>query len=105
MTTELIVAIVERGKANGVVKAAAEAGARGATVFFARGSGEHVFSFFRALQVDPGKEVILILAEKDKAPALFEVIVTAAQARTKGKAIAFTVPVNLLAGLGDDKHD
>ena len=39
MGLEAIVCILERGKANDVVKKAVEAGARGATIFFARGSG------------------------------------------------------------------
>lgn len=39
MGFHLITGIVQRGKAEKVVKAAMEAGAQGATVFYARGTG------------------------------------------------------------------
>ena len=35
----LITCIVEKGQADGIVKAARQAGATGATVYYARGSG------------------------------------------------------------------
>ena len=101
---ELIVAIVERGRGNGVAKAAAEAGAGGATIYFARGAGEHTVSFFGNLKVDPGKEIVWILTEDDKADALFGAVSTAAQADKKGRGIVFTLPVRRVAGLGKDKE-
>ena len=99
MDHEAIVVIVERGKANAIVKKASEAGARGATIAFGRGSGEHLFSFFRSLQIEPSKEIILIISPKEKTEELFEVIVDAAHIREPGKGIAFTVPIGHLAGM------
>ena len=97
---ELIVAIVERGRGNSVAKAAAEAGAGGATIYFARGAGEHTVSFFGSLKVDPGKEVVWILTEDDKAESLFTAVSAAAQTDKKGRAVVFTLPVKRVAGLG-----
>jgi len=102
---ELIVAIVERGKGNGVAKAAAEAGAGGATIYPARGAGEHTISFFGNLKVDPGKEVVWILTDDDKANAIFEAVSAAAQTDKKGRGFAFTVPVRRVAGLDKNKDD
>lgn len=99
MDYEAIVVIVERGKANAIVKKASEAGARGATIAFGRGSGEHLFSFFRSMQIEPSKEIILIITTKDKLPQIFEVVADAARVREPGKGIAFTVSIGNLIGI------
>ena len=99
MDYEGIVVIVERGKANAIVKKASEAGAKGATIAFGRGSGEHLFSFFRSLQIEPSKEIILIITPKEKSEELFEAVVEAARIREPGKGIAFTVPIGKLCGM------
>ena len=97
MSYEAIIAIVERGKANAVVKKASEAGARGATIFFARGSGEQVFSFFRSLQVEPSKEIIMIIVPSEDKRKIYDVVAEAANVKEKGKGIMFTLPINDLS--------
>lgn len=99
MNYEAIVVIVERGKANAIVKKVAEAGAHGATIAYGRGSGEQVFSFFRSLQVESSKEIILIISPEDKLQHLFDVVVDAAKVKEKGKGIAFTIPIRNLTGI------
>lgn len=99
MGYEAIIVIVERGKANAIVKKATEAGARGATIAYGRGSGEQVFSFFRSLQVEPSKEIIMIISSQDKLCDIFKVVVEAAKVNEPGKGIAFTVPINNLTGI------
>lgn len=108
MDYEAIVVIVERGKANAIVKKVAEAGAYGATIIFGRGSGEQVFSFFRSLQVESSKEIIFIISPEDKLKELFDVVVDVAKVKEKGKGIAFTVPIKNLTGIRtitDDKQE
>ena len=107
MDYEAIVVIVERGKANAVVKKVTEAGAHGATIAYGRGSGEQVFSFFRSLQVEPSKEIILIISPREKLQTLFDAVVDAAKVKEKGKGIAFTVPISNLTGISTpdgEKH-
>lgn len=99
MGYEAIIVIVERGKANNVVKKACEAGARGATIAYGRGSGEHVFSFFRSLQIEPSKEVIFIITPQEDLQKIFDAVVDAAKVKEKGKGIAFTMPISNLAGV------
>lgn len=101
MDYQAIVVIVERGKANDVVKKVAAAGAYGATIAYGRGSGEQVFSFFRSLQVESSKEIILIIVDSEKLQELFDVVVEAAKVKEKGKGIAFTVPICNLVGISD----
>ncbi len=104
-----IVVIVERGKANSVIKKVSEAGAIGATIAYGRGSGEQVFSFFRSLKVESSKEIILIISSVDKLDSLYETVVEAAKVREPGKGIAFTVPIGKLTGIrsleGDGDRD
>ena len=102
MGYEAIIVIVERGKANAIVKKATEAGAKGATIVFGRGSGEQVFSFFRSLQVEPSKELIMIITDQEHLKPIFDMVVETAKVKEKGKGIAFTVPINNLTGLTMD---
>ncbi|MCC8180095.1 MAG: P-II family nitrogen regulator [Planctomycetes bacterium] len=99
MSYEAIIVIVERGKANAIVKKATEAGAKGATIAYGRGSGEQVFSFFRSLQIEPSKEVILIIAAKEELQRIFDTVVEAAKVKEPGKGIAFTIPIGNLTGV------
>lgn len=99
MGYEAIVVIVERGKAKDVVKKVTDAGAHGATIAYGRGSGEQVFSFFRSLQVEASKEIILVIAAQEKLQFLFDVVVEAANVKERGRGIAFTVPINNLIGI------
>lgn len=108
MDYEAIVVIVERGKANDIVKKVAAAGAHGATIAYGRGTGEQVFSFFRSLQVESSKEIILIITSREKLKTLFDVVVEAAKVKEKGKGIAFTVPIGNLTGItleNGEKHE
>lgn len=100
-----IFVIVERGKANPIVKKATEAGARGATIAYGRGSGEQTFSFFRSLQVEPSKEIIMIISAKEKLDEIFKVVVEAAKVHEPGKGIAFTMPICNLVGVQADEEE
>lgn len=101
MDYEAIIAIVERGKANAIVKEAVKAGARGATIVFGRGSGEHVLSFFRSLQIEPAKEIIAIIVSQSESGPIYDAVVKAARVLENGKGIAFTFPIDRLAGIDD----
>jgi nitrogen regulatory protein PII len=61
---DAIFVVVDRGKAELVIDAATKAGSRGGTIINARGSGIHETSKLFAMEIEPEKEVVLILAEK-----------------------------------------
>ncbi|NLY36049.1 MAG: P-II family nitrogen regulator [Tissierellia bacterium] len=97
---ELIVVIIERGKADKIIKKAKEAGARGATVFYGRGTGESDIGHWIGRNIDQAKEVILILTETgEKEKKIMEAVVEAGKIREPGTGIAFTLPVKHLFGL------
>lgn len=98
---ELIIVIVERGKADKIVKAAKKAGSRGATIFYGRGTGETDVKHWIGRNIDQAKEVILILTESgEKEEKIMEAVLEAGKIKKPGTGIAFTVPVNNLFGLG-----
>lgn len=95
----LITCVVQRGKADKVVKAALDAGAAGATVFFGRGMGLRERLGLLGLAIVPEKEVIMIVARKDETQRIFEVVVEAAKLDIPGMGIAYTMPIHQVAGL------
>lgn len=99
LNIKCIVAIVERGKADKIVKAAKESGATGATIFYGRGTGESEVKRFLNVNIEASKEIILILSEREKMKPIVEAMVEAGKLEEPGTGIIFTVPVANLIGL------
>lgn len=99
-----IVAIVERGKADAVVDQAKKVGARGATILYGRGTGEHESRKFLNIQIESSKEIIIIVCdEKDYRP-IYDTIALAGNISEPGKGIMFTIPASNLMGLEHHKE-
>ena len=94
-----IVAIVERGKADKIVTAAKKAGAGGATIFYARGTGESEALKFFNLNIEASKEVIIILTRESERQPIYDEIIRVGKLDKPGTGVIFTVPVDDLAGL------
>jgi nitrogen regulatory protein PII len=94
-----IFAIVERGLAEQVVEAANEAGARGGTIINARGAGTHETSKIFAMEVEPEKEVALILVESSITDAVCEKITEKVGINEPGKGVLFVQKVHKAYGL------
>ena len=62
---QLIITIVNRGKAEDVVEAARAAGANGGTIINARGSGVNETSKLFNMEIEPEKEMVMIIAHKE----------------------------------------
>jgi nitrogen regulatory protein PII len=94
----LITCVVQRGKAEEVIQAARLAGAQGATVFYAHGSGvrqRHLGVL--AITVSAEKEVIYIVAASDQADRIFAKIHAAAHLDTPGMGMAWMTPLEKMA--------
>lgn len=94
----LITAIVQRGTAESVVQAARRAGAQGATIFYARGTGvrqKHLGIL--GVTVSAEKEVIYIVAASDQADRIFEKIYLAANMDTPGMGMIYMTPLEKMA--------
>ena len=96
---ELITCVVQRGKADNVAKAAIKAGAGGATIFFGRGTGLRERLGLLGLAIVPEKEIIMIVAGKEKIPVIMKAIFDAAKLHIPGMGIAYIMPVHSVTGL------
>lgn len=93
----LITCVVQRGLGDAVVKAASEAGAQGATVYFGRGTGVRERLGLLGLAVEVEKEIVNILVAEDQSDAVFQRIFVAAQLDTPGMGIVYSTRVDKMA--------
>ena len=101
---KLIYAIVEMGKSEEVLEAAAKAGSTGATVMTARGSGLHdQASKVFGMEIEPQKEIVLIISGSQKTEAITTSIRKALQIDEPGHGVIFTMDVNKAFGLYSDQ--
>ena len=93
----LITCVVQRGLADDVIKAAEEAGAQGATTYYARGSGVRERLGILGVAVEVEKEVINIVVANDQVERVFEKMYLAGQLDTPAMGIIYTTPLEKLA--------
>ncbi len=96
---ELITCVIQRGKADKIAKSAIEAGAGGATIFYARGMGIRERLGLLGLAIVPEKEVIMIISSKATTPKIFDAIVKAAHLEVPGMGVAYVTPITAVAGI------
>lgn len=93
----LITCIVQRGIADTIVRAAIEAGAQGATIYYARGSGVRERLGILGLAVEVEKEVVNIVVANDQRDRVFEKIYFAGKLDTPGMGLAYVTPLEKMA--------
>lgn len=101
---EAIFVIVDRGNAETVVSAAEAAGAKGGTIMNARGSGIHEYSRLFAMDIEPEKEVVMLILETEKTETVVNAIQDATEMSKPGNGIIFTIGVNKTYGLYQNNH-
>ena len=94
-----IFTVVDRGVGNDVVDAANAAGARGATIIHARGSGIHETGMLFAMEIEPEKDMVMILAKDDVRSGILASIRENLHIDEPGKGIIFTLGVSEAYGL------
>lgn len=95
---KMIIAIVQRGKADAPVNAAIKAGAPAATVFFGRGQGMRERLGLLGLAIQPEKEIIFITIEEWLVERVLMAMVKAGKLDHAGVGYAFVVPVDKAIG-------
>ena len=94
----LITAIVQRGIADKVVQVAQEAGAQGATIFHAQGTGVRQKRMgILGLTINTEKEVVYIVVPADHADSIFERIFVSAKIDTPGMGILWMTQLEKMA--------
>ncbi len=105
MKRQAIFAIVDKGYAETVVEAAEKAGARGATVVNARGAGIHETARLFSMEIEPEKEIVLILAETALCGAITDAVQAAIGLDEPGRGILFSLDVRQAYGLVGQQTD
>jgi len=93
----LITCIVQRGLADEIVKAARQAGAQGATVHYARGTGVRERLGILGVAVEVEKEVISVVVSTDQADRIFETMYLAGRMDTPGMGFMYITPLEKAA--------
>lgn len=99
MTHSAIYTIVDKGKGESVIEAAAKAGARGGTIINARGSGIHETEKLFHMEIEPEKEIALIVAKNENLDPIVESIRTELALDEPGNGILFVQDVKRTYGL------
>ena len=91
---ELVVCIVNAGFSTNVMKAAHEAGAKGGTILRARGSANPEAEEFFHINIQPDKEVVMILVPGDIKDEVMKAVHKDGGLATMANGIVFSLPVN-----------
>lgn len=81
------------------MEAAKTAGATGGTLIHARGLGAKEAVKYLGITIQPEKDLVLILAPREKRHAIMESITHEVGLNTPGKGICFSLPVNQAIGM------
>ena len=96
---QAIFTIVDKGNAENVITAANKAGARGGTIINARGSGIHETHTLFSMEIEPEKEMVLIISKNNLTDVIVSSIRKDLQIDEPGKGIIFVLDVNKTFGL------
>lgn len=96
---ELILAIVNNGYSDLVMEGARAAGARGGTIFNARGTGNPEIQQYFGVPIQEDKEMVLIIVDSEIKDNVLTEIYKSCGLDTKGSGICFSLPVGDTIGL------
>lgn len=93
-----VVAIVNQGYSEEVMNAARPMGATGGTVFHSRRIGSEEAQKFWGISIQEEREVVLILAERDKKKEIMKAINQACGMQSEAHGIVLSFPVDEMTG-------
>ena len=97
---QVIVCIVNNGFADEAMDAARAVGARGGTVMSARGTANIEAEKAFQIQIQPEKEMIMILVSEDIKEDVMHTLYRSVGTHTPAHGIAFAMPVDGVVGIG-----
>lgn len=96
---KLLITIVKKSDGKQVVRATKEAGARGATVLLAKGSGIHEKKSFFGIPLSYEKEVVLTIAPGPVMETIADSVMKRVQLNQSGKGIGMIINVENVLGI------
>ena len=110
---ELITCIVQKGIAEKIVTSAIKAGAQGATVNYAKGSGVREKLGVYGVAVEAEKEIIQIIVSSEQVNRIFDAMYLAGELDTPGMGFMYVtklekaatyIPQEVLTKMGDSNE-
>lgn len=95
----MIMAITNRGYSEEIMDAARPLGASGGTVFHGRRIGSEEAMKFWGISVQPEREIVLIIAQKDVKKPIMQVIGKKFGMQSEANGIVLSLPVDGITGL------
>lgn len=102
---ELIITIVNRGGFEAVKEASKAAGARGGTLLHGLGLGGEEAAKFLGISIQPEKDIVLIVVEREDRKNVMQYILDKAGILTDYRGICFSLPVDSALGLAGKNDD
>ncbi|MCD4677291.1 MAG: P-II family nitrogen regulator [Desulfobacula sp.] len=99
MRFKLVLSSVKADITDHIVDAAKKAGATGATIIPARGTGIKEAKTFFGLSLEAQTDIILLLVEEHLVVKILDTIKKAGKFHKPGTGIAFVIPVEHVVGL------
>lgn len=96
---QLIISIVNRGNGEDVIEAAVAAGSKGGTIVNARGSGINETTRVFNMDIEPEREIAMVLSAEDSTKAIVESITTKLNMDQPGNGIVFVQNVSQVYGV------
>ena len=93
----LITCVVQKDQAEQVLEAAKNAGAQGATISYAQGTGIRERMGLIGVTIDEQKEVIRIIVSEDQSNLIFETLYLAGQMDKPGRGIMYMSKLDRVA--------
>ncbi|HHY13982.1 MAG TPA: P-II family nitrogen regulator [Thermoanaerobacterales bacterium] len=99
MGYDAIFTVVNKGQSDEVIEVARSVGSTGGTVIHGRGSGSHETGKLFNVEIQPEKDIILILSKSDKTESIVNSIRKELNIDAPGTGIIFVIDVNKTSGL------
>lgn len=99
MRFKLILSSVKTDITDQVVDAAKQAGATGATIIPARGTGKNEAKTFFGLSLDTQTDIIMLLVEEHLVSKIMTAVKKEGKFHKPGTGIAFVIPIEQVIGL------
>jgi len=94
-----IFVVVEKGQAERVMDVAKAVGARGGTIINARGSGTHETMKLLNMEIEPEKEIVLMLTRSESTDGIVKAVRENLKIDEPGQGIIFVQPVSETYGV------
>ncbi|HKK95771.1 MAG TPA: P-II family nitrogen regulator [Anaerovoracaceae bacterium] len=98
---QMITVIVDKGKGEDVISASNMAGSKGGTIINGRGSGVHETSKVFSMEIEPEKEVVILLCKTEKTEKVVNKISEVLNLDEPGNGIIYVQNVNETYGILD----